>query len=33
VLLETVTNWVDLSTHLSRWQYPKNLGRPRPTIP
>ena len=32
VLLESVKTWGDLSTHLSRWQYPKFLRRSRPTI-
>jgi len=33
VLLDTVTTWADLSTHLSRWQYPNWLRRGRYTIP
>jgi len=33
VILGTVTTWADLSTHLSRWQYPGLLRRRHPTIP
>ena len=33
VLLETVTTWAELSTHLSRWQYPKSCRRLNPTLP
>ena len=32
VLLETVTTWADLSTHLSRWQYPNSCRRLHPTL-
>lgn len=33
VLLETVSTWAELSTHLSRWQYPNFSRRWNPTIP
>jgi len=32
-ILEVVPTWADLSTHLSRWQYPKNLRHNHSTIP
>ncbi len=33
VLLGTVNTWAELSTHLSRWQYPKSCRRLNPTLP
>jgi hypothetical protein len=32
-LLGTVNTWAELSTHLSRWQYPKSCRRLNPTLP
>ncbi len=32
-LLDEVDTWGELSTHLSRWQYPNSCRRLNPTLP